>query len=270
MSETLTSLRDLYHDAAGVRTARLTRATAEPIYRDYLNFVAAFASAGKFLDVGCGVGWSTYCATERGYDAVGVDLNPCAFEPPSRGGLRLEYGCGTNLPFGDNTFDVVGTYQTLEHVSAPERMLEEMIRVTRPGGVICVVGPNLLSPLNSIRGIAYYVWLNRPAVNILIRRPGMPRHPFGNTLPEAVAALGRNLYLLARKAVRRRHEFTFRQPDLAPPFHADNDAVYLCNPLDLTRYFRDAGCQILRGTALGRRAWTMMLAGGTWVAVRKL
>ena len=47
-----------------------------------------------------------------------------------------------------------------------------------------------------------------------------------------------------------------------------NDGLYLCNPLDLTRYLRGLRCEVLRDVALGRSGWTRMLAGGTWVSVR--
>lgn len=269
MTDLATSLPDLYHDAADVRAAGLTRTAAEAIYVNYLDFIAAHAPPGRFLDVGCGAGWSTFLAAARGYDSTGVDLNPRAFEPPPGPRLRLEYGSGTDLPFDDESFDAVGAYQTLEHVSDPRQMLNEMVRVTRPGGIVCIVGPNLLSPLVSARAIGWYVWRNRPLLSILLRRGGMPRHPFGNTLPEAVAALGRNLYLIARKVVFGTPEFTLRRPDLRPPFHGDNDAVYLCNPLDLKRHLRECGCQVLRDTALGRPRWTKLITGGTWIAVRK-
>jgi hypothetical protein len=96
----------------------------------------------------------------------------------------------------------------------------------------------------------------------------MPRHPFGNTVPEAAAALVRNLALIARKTLSRRPTFTLRVPDTRPPFHADNDAVYLCNPLDLVRYFRRRGCTVLRDSKPGRPGWVRVLAGGTWVAAR--
>jgi hypothetical protein len=143
-----------------------------------------------------------------------------------------------------------------------------MIRVVRPGGVVCVVGPNLLSFGLSARTLARYVWQARPRRRILFRDADMPRHPFGNTLPEAVWFLGRNLFLAAQKWLSRRPTFTLREPDTRPPFHSDNDAVYLYHPLDLTRFLRACGCAILRDTALDRSGWTRRLAGGTWVAAR--
>jgi hypothetical protein len=74
---------------------------------------------------------------------------------------------------------------------------------------------------------------------------------------------------LVRKLVSPRPSFTMRVPDLMPPFHADNDACYLCNPVDLMRFFPRAGCDPVQVGKHGRPKWTAILAGGTWFAARK-
>jgi SAM-dependent methyltransferase len=265
----LEHLEGLYRTAEGVRTARLTAETSEPVYRDYVDFIAGVAPAGgRVLDVGCGCGWSTHWLAERGFDATGVDLNPAAFEPAPHARLRFAPGSGLDLPFPDGAFDAVAACQVIEHVPDPARMLDEMVRVAHPGGVACVVGPNLLGLGPSAAALTRYIWRAGSVRRAFVRTPDMPRHPFGNTAPEMVAALVRNLALIARKTLSRRPTFTLREPDTRPPFSADNDAVYLCNPLDLTRYFRRRGCTVLRDAKPGRPGWARMLAGGTWVAAR--
>ena len=123
----------------------MSRDEAARLYADYVNFVSYFATPGaRVLDVGCGVGWSIELFAERGYDATGIDLNPAAFEPPPRDRLRLTEGSGTAIPFPNGVFDAAVAYQCLEHIPDPARMLDEMVRVVRPGGCVCIVGPNLL------------------------------------------------------------------------------------------------------------------------------
>jgi SAM-dependent methyltransferase len=257
----------LYRTGVEVRSAGLTAASSWPVYRGYVEFVRAVGT-GRVLDVGAGNGWSTHWLAASEFDATGIDLNAGAFEPPPWDRLRFVEGSGTELPFPAGSFDVVAAHQCLEHVPDPAAMLREMIRVARPGGVVCVVGPNLLSFGQSLRALTRYVWQNRPRRRVLLRDSAMPYHPFGNTLPEVVYFLGRNLFLSLSKWLSRQATFTMREPDTRPPFHSDNDAVYLCNPLDLTRFFRKSGCTILRDIALGRSGWTRMLASGTWLAVR--
>jgi SAM-dependent methyltransferase len=258
----------MYRAAQDVRPAGLTRESATALYASYVEFVSSFTANGRLLDVGCGTGWSTMLFAERGFDAYGMDLNPAAFEPPGHSRLTLLGGSGLAIPFGAESFDTVAAYAVLEHVPDPARMLAEMLRVARPGGVVCVVGPNLLGLAGYAQGLTHYVWRNRPWWTVFVRTARMHRHPFGDTVPELVVGLFVAATRIAHKALRACPEFTMRKPDLIPPFDADNDSVYLCNPLDLVRFFRTRGCDVLRDAALGRKRSTRMLATGTWVAVR--
>jgi ubiquinone/menaquinone biosynthesis C-methylase UbiE len=58
---------------------------------------------------------------------------------------RLIGASGEHLPFCNESFDLVTTYQTLEHVSNVSRCVEEMVRVLRPGGILYLRAPNYMS-----------------------------------------------------------------------------------------------------------------------------
>jgi SAM-dependent methyltransferase len=220
----------------------------------------------RLLDVGCGSGWSTYAFAAAGYDSTGIDLNPATFEPPPHEHCHLGQGSATEIPHPAEQFDLVVCYQCLEHVPDPKRALDEMSRVCRPGGIVAIVGPNLVSPITGL------VYLSKPSSWRLIglrRRPETQRHPYGNTLPEILAfAVIRSFQLLA-KTLRRSAHFSMRQPDTKLPFHSDNDACYLCNPTDLIHYFQERGYSILRRGKPGRFPLAYLLVGGTWVAAKK-
>lgn len=86
------------------------------------------------LDVGCGVGRLVYWLRKFGIDARGVDISEFALQladKPIRKYLMI--GDITNLPFKDNQFDVVVTYDILERVerSKLRKAIEETIRVSR-------------------------------------------------------------------------------------------------------------------------------------------
>jgi SAM-dependent methyltransferase len=196
-------------------------------------------------------------------------MDPGAFEPPVSDQLQFAAATALKIPFPNASFDVVTSYQMLEHIRDPEAALSEMARVTRPGGTLIIAGPNLLSPLNSLRQIAVGCWRNRPVSSILIRRATDPRLPFGYTLPEALLALGRNLGTLAAKSLLGAGRFPRREPDLRPPSRGDTDACTLLNPLDVAAFLRARHWQILATAPPGRPNWTAPLAGGTWVAAQK-
>jgi SAM-dependent methyltransferase len=241
-------------------------------YTELTGFISALCPADarpdkvRLLDVGCGSGWSTFAFARSGYDATGIDLNANAFEPAPGHGLTLREGSATDIPFHSNSFDVVVSYQCIEHVPNPQKALDEMSRVCKPRGIAAIVGPNLISPATGIVEILKPShWRTMP----FRRRPGMPRHPYGNTLPETLAITTVRAFQLLGKLLSPAPHPTMRQPDLVPPFHADNDACYLCNPVDLIKYFRRRGFSIEQRGKPGRPPLSYLFARGTWVAARK-
>ena len=70
---------------------------------------------------------------------------------------------------------------------------------------------------------------------------------------------------LTGKLARRTPSFTMRTPDPNPPFHGDNDACYLCNPVDLVAYFKGKGWRVERKGKPGRPSLVHLFVTGTWV-----
>jgi SAM-dependent methyltransferase len=260
-------------ERAGVRPSfGSDRDTALAYYARFVDFVTRVATPcggarrTSLLEVGCGSGWSTHALSVAGFEATGIDLNARGFEVASGDHLLLREGSALDVPFPDESFDVVVSYQVIEHIPAPERALQEMGRVCRRGGVVCIVGPNLLSPLFSIRYLLTFSSWKRMAYK---RKPGMPFHPYGNTLWEILSLIPVRTAQLTAKLLSRTPRFTMRIPDTVPPFHGDNDASYLCNPTDLIAWFKKAGWRLLRRGRHGRLPLSYLAAGGTWVAARK-
>ena len=102
-------------------------------------------SGEQVFEIGCGSGAVTRALAERvtpGGKVVGLDasaaLLPIARRLADEAGLgsRIEFQHGDcrDLPFSDASFDVTLAVTTLSHVPNAERALQEMVRVTRPGG----------------------------------------------------------------------------------------------------------------------------------------
>lgn len=97
----------------------------------------------SLLDVGCGPGTITLDLAARvaSVTALEVDeqaLDLCRAEASRRGATNVEFATGDvhGLPFDDATFDVVHAHQVLQHVADPVAALREMVRVTKPGGLV--------------------------------------------------------------------------------------------------------------------------------------
>ena len=88
------------------------------------------------LDVGCGPGYVSAAATERGATAVGVDFSREMVGIARRmfPGIEFREGDAQKLSFADETFDRVVANFALLHLTSPERACAEACRVLKPGG----------------------------------------------------------------------------------------------------------------------------------------
>jgi ubiquinone/menaquinone biosynthesis C-methylase UbiE len=101
----------------------------------------------RILDFGTGTGFIASILAEMGYNVVGVDLSKAmldrARENIERHGLSerayLMLSDGENLDIEDNSMDSVVSRWVLWTLPDPGKGIEEMIRVTKPGGRIIVI-----------------------------------------------------------------------------------------------------------------------------------
>lgn len=102
----------------------------------------------RVLEIGCGRGAFATYLVRAGAHVTAADFSPAAVE------LTKEALAGRGealvadvqaLPFPDESFDLVISLETLEHVPEPDRGLAELVRVTRLGGRLIVTTPNYLS-----------------------------------------------------------------------------------------------------------------------------
>jgi SAM-dependent methyltransferase len=109
--------------------------------RNHLYRRANLLRADRVLDVGSGTGVVTedLAARTRGH-VIGLDLDPVMVDFARRRDDRIDYRVGDahELPFHDGWFDVVACHFLLMWCRDAARAAQEMVRVTRPGGVVLV------------------------------------------------------------------------------------------------------------------------------------
>jgi ubiquinone/menaquinone biosynthesis C-methylase UbiE len=98
----------------------------------------------KVLDVATGTGNLAIPAAKTGADVTGIDIAPNlieqAIERAKAEGVeaKFEVGDAEALPYEDNTFDVVMTMFGAMFAPRPDVTAAELIRVTKPGGLIAM------------------------------------------------------------------------------------------------------------------------------------
>ena len=104
--------------------------------------------AQTFLEIACSDGMVSALLRRAGRSATAVDLSAREFDSRARdAGVRLLEMDASDLRFDDETFDYAFSYNSFEHFQQPARVLDEMIRVLRPGGHLYLsFGPLYDSP----------------------------------------------------------------------------------------------------------------------------
>lgn len=116
----------------------------------------------KVLDVGFGSGGVATAFNLAGATVYGVDVEPDLKSiaeknlTVNKAVAFLEIYNGTELPFADDYFDYIVCTSVLEHVSFPEKILNEMFRVLKKGGRIWLALPNKYWPKET-HTLAYFV-----------------------------------------------------------------------------------------------------------------
>lgn len=118
---------------------------ADAVARAIAAVAGNVSSSGvRALDVGCGTGNLSRHLLDAGAEVTGADLSSTLLSEASRrfapaGRFEAMQLNGRDLrPLPDRSFDVVAVYSVLHHIPDYLAMVREMVRVTRPGGIVVI------------------------------------------------------------------------------------------------------------------------------------
>ncbi len=135
------------------------------------------------LDVGGGPGYfaDAFAAAGARYLSADSDVGELAGRFGPRPGTVVASGLA--LPFRDASLDICYSSNVLEHVPDPERMAAEMVRVTRPGGVVFCAFTVWLSPWGGHETSPWHYLGGGYAARRYERRYGRrPKNRYGESL----------------------------------------------------------------------------------------
>lgn len=112
-------------------------------------FTRPFAVGKRVLEAGFGDGYGSYGLAEIASEVIGIELAPGniprAQQKYQRPNLRFMQMDATRLEFPDASFDVICSFQVIEHIPEPKLPVYagELLRVLRPGGAAIISTLNL-------------------------------------------------------------------------------------------------------------------------------
>lgn len=191
-------------------------------YSKYLKKIKEYSPSktSKILEVGCGNGSNLTRLNKWGYkNTYGIDISKLFIKEAKRRGLKNVYSYnGEKLPFSDNYFDLISSFNVLEHVENPKQYLGEQVKKLKKEGVIILGCPNFLSIIHQAN------------------------HPQLKGTKQKI----RNIITVLSKLVNSKNlGFKKMKPILRKKFEYDDDAIVVTNLIDLRSFFKNNKCAML-------------------------
>lgn len=114
-------------------------------YSDLLDEMEPFRSNNRLLDTGCGRGWFLVEAKKRGWEVYGTEYSDKAVELCEKNGINMKHGQLNAALFEAGYFDVITSFEVIEHINNPLEDLAYISSFLRSGGLFYCTTPNFNS-----------------------------------------------------------------------------------------------------------------------------
>jgi len=116
-------------------------------YNELLDRFEKYRKTNNLLDVGAGKGFFLEIAKARGWNVYGTELTDQAIQECENKSLQMKKGCLNEVGFDANQFDVITSFEVIEHINNPKEIVQEMHRILRENGKVYITTPNFNSIL---------------------------------------------------------------------------------------------------------------------------
>jgi 2-polyprenyl-3-methyl-5-hydroxy-6-metoxy-1,4-benzoquinol methylase len=116
-------------------------------YNGTLDEFEPFRKTNRLLDVGCGVGHFLEVARQRGWQVFGTEYSEKAVEIAQKKGISMQQGAPELYNYEPESFDIITSFEVIEHFNNPKEEIEKIRQLLRPGGLFYCTTPNFNSLL---------------------------------------------------------------------------------------------------------------------------
>jgi 2-polyprenyl-3-methyl-5-hydroxy-6-metoxy-1,4-benzoquinol methylase len=111
-------------------------------YHEILDTFEKYRITNNLLDVGCGVGYFLDIAKERGWNVYGTEYTESALKINRDKGFTMHEGKLNSENYPENHFDIVTSFEVIEHINNPQEDIEKVKKILRKGGALYATTPN--------------------------------------------------------------------------------------------------------------------------------
>ena len=116
-------------------------------YHEILDSFEPYRKTNKLIDVGCGIGYFLEFAKKRGWEVFGTEFTDEAIQKCSEKGIKMEKGILNPENYMPEEFDIITSFEVIEHINNPVHELNSFHKLLRKGGLVYVTTPNFNSLL---------------------------------------------------------------------------------------------------------------------------
>lgn len=126
-------------------------------YNELLDQFEPYRKTNRILDVGCGIGYFLEEAKKRGWQVYGTELSEESADICLQKGINIEKGILNIKNYKPEMFDVITSFEVIEHINNPKDELAIFNTILRVGGLVYVTTPNFNSLLRYRLKSAYNI-----------------------------------------------------------------------------------------------------------------